>query len=88
MSGGALSDKDAKFIAEGLSTASLQTLMAHINATGRLLAEEYEPPRTPAQTLRDAANYLGAVNVKLRPDDLAYVVDFLNVYADQLEGSE
>lgn len=42
----------------------------------------------PSSVLRHAASYLAAVNVKLRPEELAHVCDFLDVYADQLEVSE
>lgn len=81
----ALSDDDLNGIREGMSAASMHVFMDYIHAIGRSLAEEDWKPITPSTTLRVAASYLAAVNVKLRPEDLAYVCDFLNVYADQLE---
>lgn len=79
--------------AEALSTMGNAAESAHCyafaiesEALGGMLAGAGEPPMTPSEALRAAASYFAAVNIRMRPSDVEYVVDFLNTYAEQLEG--
>lgn len=81
-----MSPEDAEDLRQGVRESATPVFMAHVDAIARQLAEKYEPPMTPSDALRAAASYFAAVNVRMRPSDVEYVVDFLNTYAEQLEG--
>lgn len=81
-----MSPEDAEDLRQGLRESALPIYLNYVENLKRRLAEEYEPPMTPSDALRAAASYFAAVNVRMRPSDVEYVVDFLNTYAEQLEG--